>query len=479
MERKIRKVIERIKEIVLTLIFLFPLFTYSQNIDIYEEIEGKDLTEKKTKIFYIMPSITDINFPQIPEVKIEEETKVETEITETKEIIEEKKIEAEKGKKKWFFNGKSGNFVTRGFDIVYNDEKMNFGISNFYTENYRKNSGFFYTRFYLSSSPNLFNLDFITGQMELPGPVKNPFEDKREFFYLNWDFKKRFSYFNFGFSHKFYAIDEEISHFLGFNMEKDFKSFKLNTEIEEDIFDNESVFSITEYIIFEKENFLIKPGLKFIEGSGLRFLPSFLFKINENFSVFLSSDFEIPDLWKDVIMENWKEIKKEKVLPEEIYKGGVKFQFKDTEFEISHSYNKKYLWEDIANNNLYQPFREKFEKTGFLLNSKIPLKDNLNLFLEIEKDIFDKKISFLPEYKHNAGIEFKNEKINFKIWNSFTGERHFIKEDLKSFSTLNFEITYRTKFEIGFGIYNILNEEYEIAPDYPGEGRKFLIYFKF
>jgi hypothetical protein len=480
MERKIRKIIEGIKKIIITGIFSFSLFSYSQNIDIYEEIEGKDLSGKKTEIFYILPSIpfTTITFPQMPQIKIEEK-EIEKEKTEEKIEKKEEKVEVEKEEKKNFFTIKLGNFATKTFDINYKDEKINIGFSTFYTKNYRENSDFFYNRFYFSSLKGPFAIDFSTGKMELPGPITNPFKIERDFSSLIWSFGKNLSDFNFDFSHKFYFVDERPFNFINLNIDKNFKNFKLNTEIEENIFEEGSIFSIGEYVVFEKERFSGKLGLKFFSGEGLAFLPQILFKINENFTFFVNSDFEIPDLLKDVITENWKELKNEKILPEKIYKGGIRFELKNIKFEISHSYNMIYLWEDYDSDYLYEPKREEFNQTNFLLNFQIPFSDKLNLFAEIEKNIFDREISFLPEDKNNAGIEFKNKNIKLKLWNSFLGKRHFIEGDLKSFTTLNFEINYKGKIEFGFGIYNILDEKYEIAPGYPGEKRKFLFYIVF
>ncbi|MCX7725692.1 MAG: hypothetical protein N2053_02455, partial [Chitinispirillaceae bacterium] len=43
---------------------------------------------------------------------------------------------------------------------------------------------------------------------------------------------------------------------------------------------------------------------------------------------------------------------------------------------ISHSFNKKYLWEKNEN-NLYLPQKENFYQTSFLLNLNIPLTEKL------------------------------------------------------------------------------------------------------
>ncbi|MCM8767842.1 MAG: hypothetical protein NC921_03550 [Candidatus Omnitrophica bacterium] len=479
MERKSRKIFKGIKEIVIILIF--PLLCYAQNIEIEEEIEGLDLTIKKTEIFYIQPPITSSSLiiPELPEFKLEEKIEKEKiEIVEKVEITEKKEKEIIEQKKKIYLKGIIGNFKTKGFDIDYNDEKINLNFSNFYTENYRPKSEFFYSNFYFSLA-DIFNLDFKVGQIQLPGPITNPFLIERDFLNLKWDFRKDLNFLNFDFSHNFYFIEKDNAHFLNLKIDKKFEDFGLITEIGQKIFESQQNFSISEYIIFEKERFLIKGGLKFIEGDKLKFLPNFLFKVNQNLSIFFSSDFEIPDLWKDLIIENCKELKKEKILPEQIYIGGIKFENKNIKFEISHSYNKKYIWEDIDNNDLYQPYRENFELTNFLINSKIPLNDNLKIFFEIKKNFFEKEISYLPKYTGDSGIEFENKKIRFKIWNSFNGKRDFLKKELKSFSILNFELIFKGKTEIGFGLYNILNEKYEIFPDYPGEKRRFLFSIRF
>lgn len=478
MERKSRKIIERNKIIIFILLFL-PFISFSQNIDLFEEIEGKNLTEKKTVIFDITPSFPkNLSFPKLPEIEIKETVEEETSISK---IRPETEIKQEKAKNLYFSFG-FGSFATKIFNMDYKSKKIDFGISNLYTENYRKNSEIENFKFYSSifDESYKFNFDISFGKNELPGPIKNPFDIERDFHSLNWAFSYYFKNLTFGFSHKNYSIEDDSIHFLNFNIEIPFKNFRFLTDLEKEIFESEfNIFGIAQYIIFENERFKISGGLKFIEDDGLRFLPEFLYKVNNNLSFFLNSYYRNTDLWKDVIMDNWKEIKNEKLKPEEFYKIGLRFNIKENILEISHSYNKKYIWEDIDNNFLYEPFKDKFWKTSFDLDSKIPFTDNLSLFLKLQKNIFDKKVVYLPEDNLECGILYKNKNLIFEISTNYTSERIFKTKEIKGYSILNFEISYKDKFEIGLGFYNIFNTRYEIAPDYPGEKRKFLLWLKF
>ncbi|MCM8803888.1 MAG: hypothetical protein NC833_01370 [Candidatus Omnitrophica bacterium] len=476
MERKSRKIIERNKKIIFIFLFL-NFISFSQNINLIEEIEGKNLAERKTIIFDIRPSFPEeISFPELPKIEIKELVE-ETSISK----IKKNEIKQEKIKNLHLSFG-FGSFDTRIFNIDYQSKKINFGISNFYTENYRENSEIenfiFYSSIFEKNYKFNFNISF--GKNELPGPLTNPFDIERDFCNLNLAFSHYFDNLILRFSDKNYLIEDDKIHFLNFNIEIPFKNTKFLTDLEEEIFESEfNIFSIAQYIIFENERFKISCGLKFIEDDGLRFLPQFLYKINNNLSFFLNSNYRNPDLWKDVIMENWKEIKKEKLKPEESYKIGLRFNIKENSLEISHSYNKKYLWEDIDNNFLYEPFRDEFWETSFDLDSKISFTDNLSLFLKLEKNIFDNKIFYLPEENLEYGILYKNKNLISKIFSTYKGERIFKTKEIKGYSTLNFEISYKDKFEVGFGLYNILNTKYEIAPDYLGEKKKFIFWLKF
>jgi len=485
MERTCRKIIKRTGEMrffLFLVFFSFSFYGFSQDINLFEEIEGKDLSEKKTIIFNLLPVFPDkgLFFPQLPEIKLEEEIEKETQLIKEIKVKEE---EIEKEGKKFFLIFKFGSFETKSFDMNYKEKEFNLELSAFYTGGYRENSQFLNYKLFFSLNKDKFFSNFYLsiGNMELPGPSINPFNLERDWIYLNWDFSRNFKDLLFKFGHKYYLMDEKITNFLSLNIEKDLKDFKFITGVEAQILKNDNIFGISEDIIFEKEKFLVKLGLKFYNDEGVRILPNFLYKINENLSIFLNSEYINPDLWKDVIMYNWKEINKEKLSPEEIYKAGITLNFKNLYFEISHSYNDLYLWEYNDIIGLYTPYKENFWKTSFILNSEMAIKDNLKLFLNLQKDIFKKDIFYLPSEIFKAGLEFEDRGFIFRIYNSYTGERKFASGTLDGFSLLNFEMSYnyKNKFEIGGGIYNILNKEYEIVPYYPGEKRKFLIWIKF
>ncbi|MCM8817918.1 MAG: TonB-dependent receptor [Candidatus Omnitrophica bacterium] len=482
MERTFRKIIETTREIRFFLFSVFcfaTLLSFCQDINLFEEIEGKDLSEKKTIIFNIFPVFPEEKIiPQLPKIELKEEKQEIPPLSEKKhkeEIVEEKE------EKKLFLNFKIGNFRTKSMDMNYIDKKIYLDIS-FYTENYRENSENKYYKmgFGFKDNRNYFNFGISIGTTELPGPIFLPFNIEREWFSVNWNYSREFKNFLFSISHKYYFIEEEKTNFLDLNIEKDFENFKLKTGIDAQIFqNNHNICGFSQDFIFEDEKFLAKIGLKFYNERDLKILPEIIYKLNDNFSIFLNSYYRNPDLWKEVIMDNWKEIKEAKLSPEEIYKGGIKIEFKDTSFEISHSYNDIYVWEDSDLNGLYQPYKTNFWKTSFLFNSILPVTDKISIFFNFQKDIFDREIIYLPEEKFESGIEFKNKNFLFKLFNSYKGERKFSSKMIDGFSLLNFEVSYKNKFEIGAGIYNLLNKEYEIVPDYPGEKRKFLFWIKF
>jgi hypothetical protein len=458
---------------ILEIIFFFFLTgrCFSQQIELTEEIEGKNLSEKKTPVFSISPPIPElINIPEIPELNLEEE----------KFVSEKKETIILKEEKKTLFSFKFGSFSTNEMILNYNEKNLNICLSNFYSENYRENSEIerFNFNFSVFNEKNKFNLDFITGKIKLPGPVKNPFNLERNFLSLNWKLNYILSQNLFlNFSHRYYNIDDNTN-FFNVYLEKDFDNFKLITGLEEQIFNN-NVFSLSNYISFEKEKFSLKPGIKFIQKDGVKFLADSFYKFNDKFLIFFDSEYKNPDFWEELIYDNWKEIKKDRLKPILFYRAGMKINLNETEFEISHSYNRQYLWIDYDSNFLYEPYVEKFWKTSFILNSKIPLNEYMKLFLKIEKDIFDKEIFYLPEDNFEFGFECKNKDFSIRIFDLYTGERRFPQEKIDDYNTLNLEITYKKKFETGLGIYNILNKKYFILPDYPAEKRKFLIWFKF
>jgi len=472
MERTFTKLFKGISKIML----FFGLWSecFSQSLDIIEKIEGKNLSRKKTPIFFIRPSISEeINlYDKFPEIKLEEK------FIEKEEPISKQNEQM----RNLHFYIKFGSFLTNEFELNYKDKNFNLGMSNFYTKNYRENSEIEDLKFNFSifDKENSFNFNFKTGKIELPGPIKKPFINiERDFLALNWNLTYLpFENLSFYLGHRYYNIEKEDTNFFDIFMDKNFGNFKLITGFEEQIF-KDKIFSFSNYICFEKEKLLIKPGLKFIEKEGVKFLLDSFYKFNDNFSIFLDSEYKTPDFWEELILNNWKEIKKENLKPILFYKAGMKINISKIDFEISHSYNRKYLWFDNDSNFLYEPYIEKFWQTSLFLNSKIPIRDNFNLLLDLKKNIFYKDIFFLPKNSFKFGFEYKNDNFSFELFDLYTGERRFPEEKINDFNTLNFEIIYKKKFEIGLGIYNLLNKKYEIVQDYIGEKRKFLIWLKF
>lgn len=463
MERNCRNGIKRIEKIIF-IFFLYFSFSFSENLFLpEEEIIGIDLSLKKTEIFNIYPEISQtISFPPLPLIKLEEGKKMEEKI-EKKGFTE---IELKYGNYDGLMN------------VNYKDEKIKTGFSVSLKDSYRPNSKIFWNDFYFvkEGDNNSLDLNFATGKTYLPGPENNYSKKNKNWDSLKWEYAHFFDNFGVKFSHKYYKIEEISTNFLKTDFNWDYNDLNFLFNIEKQIFKYDA-WAISQKIIFKKDNFSIGGALKYIDKNGTRFLPEVFFK-KENFSIFLISSCEIPDLWEDVEKTNYREIKEERLSPEEIYKWGIKIEFKNLDLEISHSYNKIYVWEDIDKNFLYQPYKEKFWKTSFSINSQIPLGENFKFYINGEKNFFDKDVIYLPEENLDAGFEFRKGQVLVNIWNSFTGERKFIGEKISGFSVLNFEIKFVRNFEIGFGIYNILNKKYYIVPGYPEKNQRVFFWYK-
>lgn len=483
MEREGRKILTKYKKLIL--IFLVnSIFLFSQGIEINEEIIGKDLSEKKTPIFdiYFFPFKYEIQIPEIPRVELNEEIEKESEISYS-EIIEEKtktnneKKEIEKGKFSLIFQ--FGNFSTSNFlaDYVEKNLKINFAI--FYSENYRENSEEIKNKigFLFDCEKNKFSINFNMGKFELPGPTINPLTNERNWINFDLGFYKKVESLNFEIIDRFYYIDNETTNFSEIIFEKKVDIFKSKTSLSCQIFNREfSIWGIYQGFIYELEKIFFDMGLKFIEDYGVKFQPNILYKINQNINFFISSKYDIADIYKELIEENWKNLLKEKLPPEESYKIGFEINLERLNAEFSHSYNKEIIWTNMVNNFLYNPERKKFWTSKSLINLSFP-NNNSIFFLDIRKNFLDENTYGIPELEFIYGFRLKKENWEFKLRNNYTGERKFKNKNLDSFNILDFELTYKEKF--GIGVYNILNEEYEIVPYYPGCKRKFLLWLKF
>ncbi|MCM8806581.1 MAG: hypothetical protein NC926_01280 [Candidatus Omnitrophica bacterium] len=481
MERISRKLVERIKKLkFFILFFLIKNLCFSQEINIFEEIEAKSLKEIKTKIFDIFPSYFEkLILPELPEIKFEEPI---IEKKEERVEIEKKQPAKEEKKKNVYLTIKTGSFSTKKMDLDLIEKFVNFTLSFFHTENYRKNSEIlnYELKGFFEKENKILNIDLQFGEMSLPGPEINPLSLKRDFLSVNWLYSHKLENFYLNFSHNYYSIEEKLTNFLNLNIEKNLDYIKVLLNFEGQISKNSnSIFGFSPSLIFSRDNFLCKFSLKLYNDYGIKFLPEFFYNVNNNFSIFLESNYGNPDLWKDLITDNWKTIKEEKFSPEIKYKGGLKFNFQNLFLEVSHSYNNIYLWEYDDLSFLYIPEKTQFQKTSFILNSNFPISENLSFVFNLEKNIFYREIMYLPTEKFLLGFDCKYKDFSFKFYNTFTGKRRFNVKETNEFNLLNLEIAYKKNIEFGLGIYNVLNKNYEIAPYYPGEKRKFLFWIKF
>ncbi|MCM8761898.1 MAG: hypothetical protein NC905_02790 [Candidatus Omnitrophica bacterium] len=468
---------------VLTLIWIsLVLNGLSQEIKLPEErITGEDIRIEKTRLFFLSPPYFNITIPEIPE-PIGKSVEAEG-ITEGKPY--EGYVSFTIGSYNTIKNILSYHSITERSEYLFDLETL---LSGGYRDNNQRQKMEF--NFQSNSSDSKLSLGLSQGSTELPGPEGHPFNIERDFL----SFNTGFSFLKIqdlipSISQRFYRIDnaDEIN-FTTLNLLIDKYPVIFETGIERyDVFDEG--FSTTSFYqsIHKKQGRLNIGGtLKVIERYGARFLPSLSYNINEGVTLNLVGIYIIPDIYRDIISDEYKEIIGYNVAPEEEYKISLVLQkkFTDTDLclDISSSYRDNfYGWKDINGNGLFEPCPQQYWQAGINFEIKHTLTDYIKWFFKGEKRFLSKDIDFYPEEVFDTGLTVNYKKTRGKLWLSYTGERRFSGKELGSTSVINTEIVFTNQKLIEWGImlYNITDRDNFKVPGYPAEGRNIMLFIRF
>lgn len=466
------------KKIILVLIFLFLLSGFSEEIKLPEEkIFGESKKIQKTQIYLFTPEIGKIKIPEleISEIKIE------------KKNIELKESKIEKIKNELCICG--GNFDTARFSFTHREKELLFKLYNNYTGGYRENDARYLSGFFLNRKRKRYNLSFNIekGKNELPGPIYSPFYTDNNFLVL-----KSFFRFNIDkndtiyLSQSYYKIDDLKTNFSAFEFDRKFENFSLISAFRrQDFFHQFSKNSFYQGLCFKIKKGEIKSGIKVIESSGVRFMPQLKYPVNRNMYFKVGSIYRMPDLWKDVIKENWAEIKDNYLNPEEGYFASLNFGIIKEDYKLKAGvkydvWRSFYTWADIDKNFLFQPDSQRFNEWNFNFSFSNKVLKNFEYFVNWEKSIRSKSIEYFPENKADGGIIFTYTPLILKVWAEYYGKRISDGDELGGFSLLNCEIKYKRKhYEVGVKLENVADKKYFVVKGYPATGREITGYFKY
>lgn len=454
--------------------FLFLIltsFVFAEEIKLPEEkIFGESKKIVKTEIIIFYPEISKIKFPEIKTSKIEIE-----------------KIKREKEKKNTIYLAR-GSFYTTDFYFSHREQNLFYKIYNHYTDGFRENDSKYFSGITFKQKKEKYALflNLEKTKEELPGPLSFPFYTARTGLNLTGgvnlylDKKTTLSLFQ-----NYYKIDELKNLFSSLKIKKEFNPFLSEiTFRRQDFFHNFSENSFSTGIYFKREK--IKGGgkIKIIESYGTRFIPYFLYPFSTNLNFEINGSYRIPDLWKDVIGENWTEIKKTSLKPEEGYWIALNYNRKEENYKINSGtryawFKSLYTWSDIDKNFLFEPFSENFNQISFYLNYSKNFNSHLKYFLNFEKSIRSKDIEYLPENIVNSGFTFTYLPLIFRLWGQYNGKRISNGKEMGSFVLINCDIKYKKKkWEAGIKIENIGNKKFFEVEGYPSERREIKGYFK-
>lgn len=464
---------------VLILIWISLVFSgVSQEIKLPEErITGEDIRIEKTRIFHTdFPSFS-ITFP---EIRFPGEKSAGREDYKTGE-----------GYLSFSFGSNTTLENVLYYHSSYDEGEYCFNVEGLLSGGYRDNSerkkiGFDFQK---TSFQNRFSFGISSGDMELPGPEDAPFSDiERQFFsfHTGYTFTKN-PYITPSISQRFYRIDnsDEIN-FTTLNLSVDEYPVTFETGIERyDVFNEDfSSTSFYQSIYITKNNLSLGGTIKAIERHGVRFLPSLTYNINESIILKLAGRYRIPDLYKDIISEEYKELTDHNFIPEEEYYLSFSFHknFKDGNIylDISPSYRDNfYGWADMDGNGLFQPYPQQYWQTSINLGFQYALTDYLKWFFKGEKRLLSEEIDYYPEEVFDTGLLLKYKNFLFNTYLSYTGERRFSDKKLGSVPVINTEIVFQEEIlEWGIMVYNVADREYSIVPGYPAEGRKVMSFIR-
>ncbi|MCX8081922.1 MAG: hypothetical protein N3D17_00745 [bacterium] len=336
---------------------------------------------------------------------------------------------------------------------------------------------------------NELSLKLISGDMELPGPEGHPFSNiQRSFFSFHTDYTSMKShYITPSIKQHLYIIDNRDINFttLNFSLDRNYSTWETGIE-RYDVFNNDfSSTSFYQSIYKIQDNLSLGGTLKIIERYGVRFLPSFRYNLSEYITLKISGTYQIPDLYKDILSEEYKEITNYNFAPEEEYRVSIAFhkRFKDgyIYLDISPSYRDNfYGWADIDKNGLFEPYPQNYWQTAINLELQYSLADCIKWFLKGEKRFISEDLDYYPEETLNTGLILKYGPFSFSPYISYTGERRFSGKKSGSVPVVNAEILFQkgTSMEWGVSVYNITDREYSIVPGYPAEGINLMSFIK-
>ncbi|MCM8821640.1 MAG: TonB-dependent receptor [Candidatus Omnitrophica bacterium] len=238
---------------------------------------------------------------------------------------------------------------------------------------------------------------------------------------------------------------------------------------------------------YRNENLAVAITIKNI-GDEIRVLPSANFQVEKDgtkFQAGFSSTFSFPDLWKIAGEQPHLDMKNVFLPPEEIYSIYAGFYGKITGVDFSIegqiSYEKLgYHWLDIDNDNLYEPsvLKDNFTNmTGFTLSKKFE-----KFYIESGHFRFNqnKKKSGFPESTSYFKAGFVEGKLSSDFQLIYEGNQIFDSEKVKGYTIFSTAISYNVTpdLKLFFRFNNILGNDYEIAPGYPGRPFDFIAGFQ-
>ncbi|HNS32680.1 MAG TPA: hypothetical protein PKN36_06865 [bacterium] len=482
-------------KLIALLVFAVSQLVYSQDIKIPEEkITGEDLRIEKSEIFIRQHSIHDIRFPSVPMLPEKSSSENGTEISpdsvETK--LPDYTLFEEGRRHVGFSAGSNTSAVLEIFcPVIGKDTGSLYDLEISAGSGYRHNDETAGISFgYLfESRANKFSAGMDTGYLQLPGPDNNPFDLNRNYFLINTSYSHSWpSGVSAQLGQSFRNIDGTETNYSSAGLFYSISGISFNTGIERyDVLgEGFSETSFSQAAFKEGRNFKLGGAVKKIEGHDVKFLPLLEFVPVPGLSVDIEGFYRTPDLWKELVSCNYKEIREFALAPEEEYRLGLSWGMEKETFgfslKIAHGYiENSYTWADFDANGLYEPVASNYRKTAVNLNLNRSLFGNLSFFIDAEREFPDKDIFFYPEEQYDAGFVWKRSPLAFKIWASHKGDRIFPGTKLEAVTLFNAELKSlnNEKMEWIAGISNIGGKKYPLVPGYPAEERKIYVTVKF
>ncbi|HOL49654.1 MAG TPA: TonB-dependent receptor [bacterium] len=448
-------------------IFFSTISALAQNIEIPETIvTGKDRNIYKTPIFIYHHDI-QIKFPEIP--------KVPQQYLKIRKVPDHKKekIVLEHALNEFStFGGKFG-FLFSSLQFSYPEWNMRLSMMN--DDSFRSHD----KKNVIESSFQVFPVEKFSVDFAYWNCFKEiPDTDRKKHTVLtdiNFFFKdENIQWMLNGFCNTLSKVQEshgtfEIKKFVG--------DFTLGGAIGYDNFAGKGngIYEIAGG--YANKNFQSELVLKTI-GDQTKILPSMNMnfeKQNTKLQTGISSNFDFPNLWKQIGQESYLDMKKIYLAPEENYAVycEVSHKIKDVIMKVKGeiTYEKiSYNWKDIDNDNLYEPC---VLKNNTITTIDIGMaKRSKTFYIETCYTLFnrEKKKSGFPENMGYIKTGFVAGKFIPEIMVSYTGRKKFDTVELGGYALFSalfsYEISKNTKFFCEFN--NIFNNKYREAPGYNG-----------